>query len=404
MAVVIFILGIVLFLALVITHEMGHFLVAKRGGVKAEEFGVFFPPRLWKKRMKGGWDFTINLLPLGGFVKLKGEHDSDTETGSFGAASDLVKAKIMLAGVAVNLVTALVLFTVLALVGMPQIVDKQFAVASDVKTVREEVRVGLVSKNSPATKAGLREQDVIKTIALVTPESCQTPETCNVSGAVRDITTAESLKKTTRALAGKTVRVTYARAGKPGTVIARLNSDKAVAASQKTDNPQGYLGVVPQELTLKRSTWSAPIVAVGLSAQFTHLTFQGIGQALKGLGGIVAGTVTGNVTARQHAQTAASEQVSGPLGIFFVLKGGSSLGLIFVLFIIAIISLTLAIMNVLPIPALDGGRLYMMLASRKLTKSGRLTPDMEERIVGGSFVALLGLIVLITIVDVKRFF
>jgi regulator of sigma E protease len=86
-----------------------------------------------------------------------------------------------------------------------------------------------------------------------------------------------------------------------------------------------------------------------------------------------------------------------------VLKGGSALGLTYVLFIIALISLTLAIMNVLPVPALDGGRLYLMLISR-LTKEKRLTPKMEETIVGASFMLLLGLIILITIVDVKRFF
>ena len=138
-----FVLAIILFLALIITHEMGHFLVAKRNGVKAEEFGIFFPPKLWGKKMKGGWEFTINLLPLGGFVKLKGEHDSDTEEGSFGAASDLAKAKIMLAGVAVNLATALLLFTLLALVGMPKIpgIDNQFTVKSDTKIVLSLIHI-----------------------------------------------------------------------------------------------------------------------------------------------------------------------------------------------------------------------------------------------------------------------
>ena len=82
------VLGIVLFIGLVILHEMGHFFVARRNGVKVEEFGIFFPPRLYKKKTKEGWDFTINLLPLGGFVKLKGEHDADKEEGTFGAASD----------------------------------------------------------------------------------------------------------------------------------------------------------------------------------------------------------------------------------------------------------------------------------------------------------------------------
>lgn len=388
MGTVIFILAIVLFLGLVITHEMGHFLVAKRNGVEPEEFGIFFPPKIWSKKMNGGWLFTINLLPLGGFVKLKGEHDSDTEPGSFGAASDLVKAKIMLAGVAVNLVTALVLFTILALAGMPKLVDNQFTVASDTKITQNSTYVGYLDANSPAAKAGLRERDTLLSISNGT-------KTLSLSD--------HNLPSITKQFAGQTVTVSYERNKVTKTTKATLHTTKAVEASQNTTKPIGYLGVVPQQITVRRSTWSAPVVAVGLSAQFTQLTMKGLWHALEGLGGIIAGGVTGNTKARQNAQTAASSQVSGPLGIFYVLKGGSSLGLLFTLFVIALISLTLAIMNILPVPALDGGRLYLMLASR-LTKEKRLTPKMEESIVGASFVLLLGLIVLITIVDVKRFF
>src|SRR3978361_1073867 len=103
MAILLFIVGIILFILLVVVHEFGHFIMARRGGVEVEEFGIFFPPRLYKHKTKGGWNFTINLLPLGGFVKLKGEHDTDTEPGSFGAASLRVKSKIMAAGVVINL-------------------------------------------------------------------------------------------------------------------------------------------------------------------------------------------------------------------------------------------------------------------------------------------------------------
>ncbi|PID30263.1 hypothetical protein CR973_03070 [Candidatus Saccharibacteria bacterium] len=388
MTVTIFIVGIILFLLLIITHELGHFLVAKRNGVTPEEFGIFFPPALYRRKMKGGWDFTVNLLPLGGFVKLKGEHDSDTAKGSFGAASDWVKTKIMLAGVVINLVTALVLFTIVALFGMPKLVDNQFTVASDTHIVRQETLVGYVAEGSPAAKTGLQQQD--KLISITTQED-------------RIMLSGEDLPSITKELAGQTVSITYERAGEVKTAETTLRSEEVVAASKKTNNPKGYLGVVPQEIVLRRSTWSAPVVAVGLSAQFTQLTLKGIGTALQGLGGIIAGGLTGNTEARQNAQTEASSQVSGPLGIYYVLKGGSALGALFMLFIIAIIALTLAIMNVLPVPALDGGRLYMMLASR-LTKQKRLTPKMEERIVGASFLLLLGLIVLITIVDAKRFF
>ncbi|MCA9326926.1 site-2 protease family protein [Candidatus Saccharibacteria bacterium] len=388
MGTLLLIFAIILFIGLVIVHEMGHFIVARRNGVVAEEFGIFFPPRIWKKRMKDGWDFSINLLPLGGFVKLKGEHDSDTEKGSFGAASDWVKTKIMLAGVTVNLLTAIALFTLLALVGMPKVIDNQFTVEKNTKIVQNNTYAAYVEPSSPASEAGLKEQDKLVSIG-----------TADETWQLAD----HSLSDTTKHFAGETVTITYERSGDARTAQTTLRDNATVEASKKTDDPKGYLGVAPQQITVQRSTWSAPIVAIGLTGQLTALTMQGLGHALAGLGGIIAGAVTGNAPARERAQTEASSQVSGPLGIFFILKGGSALGILFILFIIAIISLTLAIMNVLPIPALDGGRLYLMLLSR-LTKQKQLTPKMEETIVGASFMLLLGLIVLITFVDVKRFF
>src|SRR3978361_821415 len=111
MSILLLVVGILLFIGLVVVHEFGHFIVARRNGVEVEEFGIFFPPRLYKRKMKAGWIFTVNLLPLGGFVRLKGEHDSDTEPGTFGAASTWVKTKIMAAGVVMNLAAALVLLT-----------------------------------------------------------------------------------------------------------------------------------------------------------------------------------------------------------------------------------------------------------------------------------------------------
>jgi regulator of sigma E protease len=175
-----------------------------------------------------------------------------------------------------------------------------------------------------------------------------------------------------------------------------------VAASLKTNNPKGYLGVESTDFVLQRSTWSAPVVAVGLSAQLATLTFQGIGHALGGLGSLIAGGVTGNTTARQHGQTSASSQVSGPVGIYEILRGGSLLGYQFVLFIVAYIALILAIMNVLPIPALDGGRLWLTLISRAVKRP--LSAKLEERINVTGFLLLISLMILITIVDVKRYF
>ena len=175
-------------------------------------------------------------------------------------------------------------------------------------------------------------------------------------------------------------------------------------ATLGTEKP--YLGVAPYSdekgLQIRRSTWSAPVVAVGVMKDFTVATFKGLGSALKGLGSLTAGFFTGNKEARQSGQEVAGSQVSGPVGIFTVLYEISKQGFGLVLFVIAIISLTLAIMNVLPIPALDGGRLFVMLLYRGMKKT--LKPRTEERIHGTGFAVLMLLFVVITIVDIRRFF
>jgi regulator of sigma E protease len=391
MSVVLLILGLVLFIGLVVAHEWGHFIVARRNGVEIEEFGIFFPPTLYRHKTKGGWDFTINLLPLGGFVKLKGEHDSDTEKGTFGAATLAAKSKIMAAGVVVNLLIGLILLTAVALIGTPQIVPNQYTVKSDSHVVNPSViKVEAAEKNSPAAKAGLKSKDII--IGL------------GPQGNVQHINTVTDLQQLTQKYAGQKVFVQYTRDKQTGEVATTLNTKAVVDASTKTDHPTGYLGVTFQDdssgITTIRSTWSAPVVAVGLLGQFTVLTFQGLGHALAGLGGIIAGTATNNHAARVHGQTQASSEVGGPVAIFHVLKDGSALGIGFTLFIIGIVSLTLAIMNILPIPALDGGRLWLTLIMHGLKKP--LTPKREEVINAAGFAVLLMLMVAITVVDLKR--
>lgn len=394
MSVLLLIFGIVLFIGLVVAHEWGHFIMARRNGVEVEEFGIFFPPRLYKHKTKGGWDFTINLLPLGGFVKLKGEHDTDTAKGSFGAASVKAKTKIMAAGVVVNFLLALIILTLVAIVGMPKLLDNQFTVKSDTKVVKSELLVGYVEPGSPADKVGLKTADKLISYGSI---ACADP-----SGLCNTLKTSQQLHDATKEFENLPLKIKYERTGKVHVVTAQLRSDKEVAASQNTSDPKGYLGITTTEYTLQRSTWSAPVVAVGLSGQMTALTFEGLGKAVAGLGSIIAGGVTGNTHARQNGQTAASSQVSGPVGIYVILQDGSLLGYQFVLFIIAIVSLTLAIMNILPIPALDGGRLWITLFTRAIKKP--LTPQREELINASGFALLMVLIIVITIVDIKRFF
>ncbi|HSX29109.1 MAG TPA: M50 family metallopeptidase [Candidatus Saccharimonadales bacterium] len=371
MSVVLLIVGIILFVGLVVLHEFGHFIAARRNGVEAEEFGIGFPPRAWGKKMRSGVLFSLNWLPIGGFVKLKGENDSATEPGSFGAASFKTKTKIMLAGVAMNLLAAFVIFTVLAWVGMPQLIDNQYTVKSDTKVLVRQVLVGYVESGSPASKAGLHSRDRLLGYRQA-----------GSNAPFKPFAAAADLPKVTKANAGRTVELSYSRDGQTRQASVRLRTTQ-----QAKDG--SYLGVAPAEFTLTRATWSAPIQALGLMKQFTIATFQGLGTAISAL---------------FHGDGAkASEQVSGPVGIVVVLRDGSLLGYQFVLLIVGLISLSLAIMNVLPIPALDGGRFYVLLLSRVFGRK-RLSKQMEERIVGASFVFLLFLILVITIVDVKRFF
>lgn len=367
MSVVLLILGLILFVGLVVVHEFGHFLVARRNGVEVEEFGIGFPPRAKAWRLKKDFTFSLNWLPIGGFVKLKGENDSDKRPGSLGAATTWVKAKIMLAGVGMNLVVAFVLLTGLAWAGMPQLVADQFTVKRDTKVITQQVLAGYVDAGSPAAKAGVRAQDRLQAIG-----------SAGRMAAIRD---AQALPALTKQYAGQTVQLRYSHKGVSHTATVTLRN--AEAAKTK-----GALGIAPADLTLQRSTWSAPLVAAGLVKQFTVLTLQGLGTV---------------VTALFHGDTAkASAQVSGPVGIVVILKDGSLLGYQFVLAIVALISLTLAIFNVLPIPALDGGRLFVILLSRLFGR--KLSQQMEERIVGASFLLLIFLIILVTIVDVRRFF
>lgn len=381
MSVFLLVLGIILFIGLVVVHEFGHFIAARRNGVEVEEFGIGFPPRAWSRKVKdkkGGFLFSLNWLPIGGFVKLKGESDAAKEPGSLGAASTWAKSKIMLAGVVMNLIVAFGLLTVLAWIGMPQLLDNQYTVKGDAKTIRSDVIVSYVESSSPAAKAGIKTEDRITALEA---GNKRTP-----------VTEAKQIPELTKRYAGEMVRVHYDRSGIDMHATLQLRSHEDVNKSKNTDDPKGYMGIVPAEYKVVRATWSAPVVAAGVMAQATALTFQGLGTAITAI--------------FQGDGAKASEQVSGPVGIIFLLKYGSLIGIEFILMLIAIISLTLAIMNVLPIPALDGGRLYMVLLSRLSTRLGGkpMSQEMEEKIVGASFVFLLFLIVLITIVDVKRFF
>ena len=379
-------LGLVVLVILVALHELGHAIVAKRNGVEVEEYGIGFPPRAKKWQPKQSFlgknvVFSLNWLPLGGFVRLKGEHDSARGEGTYGAASFWVKTKILLAGVLVNWLTAVVLFTILALVGLPKILPNQVVLPFDATVEHSALTVAKVTENSPAAKAGVQTNDHIVSVGTVNVE------------------TVAELSAATKTQAGQTVGITLVRDGQTITKTATLNDE------QHTSNG-GYLGVASSQSEKIRSTWSAPIAAVATTGQLTYET-------LAGVGNILAKTVTGTVgqwfgseESKQAAKADLAEvgdNVAGPVGILGVLfPSVLNNGITQIVLLAAIISLTLAVMNILPIPALDGGRWFTMTIFRLTRKE--LTKEREENIQAAGFIFLMVLTLLVTVSDVGKFF
>ena len=159
------VIGLLILIFLVVIHELGHAIMAKKAGVKVEEFGVGFPPKAKKIGNWGDTELTLNWLPLGGFVRLKGEYDSSNKKGDYGKASYWQKTKILAAGVMVNWFFAAFLFMILALFGtLPKVFDNQFVINADYSISKSPVTVTYVAKDSPADKAGIKLGDEILAI------------------------------------------------------------------------------------------------------------------------------------------------------------------------------------------------------------------------------------------------
>lgn len=379
-------LGLFVLILLVVLHELGHAIVAKRNGVKVEEFGVGFPPaaKKWKvKRSFLGEDvtFSLNWLPLGGFVRLKGEYDSAKGEGTYGGSTFWVKTKILLAGVVMNWITAIVLFTILAIIGMPKILSNQVQLPFDTEVRRSPVAIAKITPNSPADKIGLKVND----------------ELIKING--QPLTEAEKLPVITKQSSGKKVRVEYRRDGKESSLDIQLNDEKSAKGG-------GYLGVIPGQTEKMYSTWSAPIVGVATTGQLSYETLKGVGVLLAKTAHGLVGQIFGSAESKESARAdlaSVGQSVAGPIGMLGVLfPSVVSSGIENIIFVAALISLTLAVMNILPIPALDGGRWFTMAIFRLFKKD--LTKEREENIQATGMLILLILTILVTISDVGKLF
>ncbi|MCQ2049966.1 MAG: M50 family metallopeptidase [Candidatus Saccharibacteria bacterium] len=391
------IVGLFVLMTLVTAHEFGHFIAARRNGVKVLEFGICFPPRAiawvkdpktkkWTRIKKEDWEkpqkglvFSLNWLPIGGFCQMDGESANDTRKNTFGNAKYWAKTKILFAGVAMNWLISYIILTVLAWTGMPTFLDNQFTIESDTRHEYAPIVVNSVLEDSPAKNAGLESGDKILKIN---------------DAEIKEIT---DINKINQENAGQTV--TYK--------IDRNNEEKDLAVALNGQDAEYLLGItMSSDQSLSYSTWSAPIVGLGLTAQMTGETFKGVGELIWNVISGAARQLSFNGETREEGReaiSAAGDSVSGPVGIIGVIfPAFTSAGPTNVAFLAALISISLACMNVIPIPALDGGR-WLLITIFKLRKK-ELSKEVEEKIVSRAFMVLLVLIALITILDITRFF
>ena len=377
------ILGVIILTILVVIHELGHGIVARRNGVVVEEFGIGFPPRAWGKKVKNSIlgknvHYTINWLPLGGFVKLQGENDSASNEGDYGSVTFWQKTKILLAGVFMNWVAAAVLLSILATVGLPKILPNQFSIPADTQIDAQPVELVTVVADSPAKQAGLQEGDKVLRIG---------------GQPVLKATDLSDLAKQNK---GKTVEVVYSRSN--------VEAITKVTLRDENEDKKGYFGASSAQQELIRASWSAPLVGIGTTVQLTMITLQGLGDVVgKAVSGIAL-QLSPNEQVRKDASedlSTVGDSVAGPVGIFGVIfPAAEKAGIRHVVLLSAIISLTLAVMNMLPIPALDGGRWFVTALFRLMKKP--LLKETEEKIHGTGFLVLMGLIILVTIADIGK--
>lgn len=427
------VVGLLVLMFLIVAHEFGHFILARRSGVKVKEFGIGFPPRAlawvhtkpskedlknnpktkskWKKLPRSEWSkdqdsliLSLNWLPIGGFCSMDGESDDDSRKGTFGSVSYWKKTKILFGGVAMNWLVAFIILTILAWVGLPAIVDNQFTIASDEHiSISEPVSVYEVLENSPAAKAGFMINDTVESVSVSSDFS-----------DANQILTSQDIIDFNSTHAGETVYYRINRTVANSCVCITSPCDCPTATKsydlEVSLNPldsEYLLGIsMNYGSAISRYTWSAPIIGAGLTVQLTAETFKGLGNLVVSLvtGAVHSVSLDSSVRAEGHAEiSSATEGVSGIVGIIGnYFPGVVSAGPTYVLLLSAIISISLACMNVLPIPALDGGRWFMITLARLRHK--KLSKEIEQKIVARAFIFLLILMAIITIVDIIRLF
>ena len=347
-----------LLLALVLVHEWGHFIAAKKAGCNVEEFGFGFPPRLFSF-MWHGTRYSLNLLPIGGFVKIEGEDMQDTSPGptSFGSKSVGWRITILSAGVVMNVVLAMVLLMIQGAVGYPTVVTE----ANQQQLTDHHTYIVEVAAKSPAETAGIKALDRVVRLDTVNDP------------------TIEQVQTITQQNAGKEITVEIDRQG----------DRQTLTLAPRVDPPEGEgaLGISLAATGLEKiPIWQAPWFGIKRTGTMLVAIVTQFGEIIKKLA--AQGNVGGALT--------------GPIGIAVYTSEAAKMGLSYILEFGALISLNLAIINILPFPALDGGRIVFVILEK--IRGRRLPVKFEQLTHTIGFVLLISLMLLITFRDVRRFF
>jgi regulator of sigma E protease len=351
-------------IALMIVHEFGHFIIAKKFGVRVDEFGIGYPPRLFGKKI-GETIYSINLLPLGAFVRIYGEEGGVDDYRSFANLKIWQRALIVVGGVVAFWIAAIIIFSVVFAMGADIPIGDQDV--SDVSSAK--VKVVMVSQDSPAGMAGIKITDTIKEV--------------KVEDSVIQINKISEFQKVSSENKGKEIII----------VVDRNGEDISFNLTPRVSPPAGEgsvgIGLERMATLIKKSSWyMAPVHGVTYTWQTT----------IDGLKGFYL--MFSNFASGKGAPEGSS--FLGPLGITVFLANAASYGIGFFLYFIGIISVFIAIFNLFPIPALDGGKLIFLLIE-KITKKP-VPAKIEQSITVVFFFILIILSIFITIkFDIPRF-
>ena len=362
-SILILIVAFLSLIVLMIIHEFGHFIIAKKFGVKVEEFGIGYPPRLFGKKI-GETIYSVNWIFLGAFVKIHGEEGGVDDYRSFTNLKIWQRILIVIGGVAAFWIAAIIIFSIVFAMGTNLPVGD----ADTQGLVNPRVEIISISANSPASEAGLKIGDVIKDIKIGTSDI--------------KIDKIADFQKNTADNKGKEITL----------VIGRNGEDLSFSLVPRINPPagEGAVGIGLERMATlikKYAFYEAPVQGI-------IYTWQTTVNALKGLYMVLSDLIMG-----KGAPEGAS--FAGPIGITVFLANAASYGIGFFLYFIGIICVFIAIFNLFPIPALDGGKLVFLLIEK--IKGKPVSPEIEQGITMVFFIILIALSLFITIkFDIPR--